>query len=165
MAIVKSLSVHGKKPNAQALGSKPQQLLATLREIDKDGVPWISLARESGQLVQAYSALPESDYSVLLSLPVQVVILLSSQEDDLPVITAVVRSKLPASVTASPMKGMDITIDGRRMNFVANEQISLQCGKSSILLRRDGKVVIKGTQVVSRASGTNKLKGSSVNIN
>src|ERR1044071_4204860 len=42
----------------------------------------------------------------------------------------------------------------RSLTFEATEEITIMCGKSSITLRRDGKVLIKGTELVSRASGT-----------
>lgn len=53
----------------------------------------------------------------------------------------------------------------RKLVFEAGEEITIACGKSSITLRRDGRVVIKGTELVSRASATNKIKGATVQIN
>jgi Domain of unknown function (DUF6484) len=53
----------------------------------------------------------------------------------------------------------------RKLLFDAEEEVLLQCGKSSILLRRDGKIVIKGGNIVSRASGTNKVQGGAVRLN
>jgi hypothetical protein len=53
----------------------------------------------------------------------------------------------------------------RELMFEAAEEITIACGKSSITLRRDGRVVIKGTELVSRASGTNKIRGGAVRIN
>ena len=47
----------------------------------------------------------------------------------------------------------------------AAEEITITCGKSSITLRRDGRIVIKGTELVSRASRTNKIRGAAVEIN
>ena len=47
----------------------------------------------------------------------------------------------------------------------AKKRIDLKCGKSSIVMRRDGKLVVKGVDVVSRAKRNNKIKGGSVNIN
>ena len=47
----------------------------------------------------------------------------------------------------------------------AETELLLRCGNASILLRRDGKLVIKGTEVVSRASGAHKIRGGQVNIN
>ena len=47
----------------------------------------------------------------------------------------------------------------------AKKQLDLKCGKSSIVMRRDGKLVVKAVDVVSRAKRNNKIKGGSVNIN
>lgn len=56
-------------------------------------------------------------------------------------------------------------VDGREVRLSAKTQITLQCGEASITLTRDGKVTIRGAQVVSRAAGVNKVKGGSVQIN
>jgi hypothetical protein len=53
----------------------------------------------------------------------------------------------------------------KKLALEAEEEIALNCGKSSILLRRDGKIVIKGREIASRASGTNKVQGGSVRLN
>ena len=47
----------------------------------------------------------------------------------------------------------------------ANKQLKLKCGQSSIVMRRDGKLVVKGLDIVSRAKRNNKIKGGSVHIN
>ena len=44
-------------------------------------------------------------------------------------------------------------------------QITLQCGKASIRLTADGTVAIRGTNVASRASQTNRIRGGNVQIN
>jgi len=59
----------------------------------------------------------------------------------------------------------DITIDGERITFDARKEIVLRCGKGSVKIRKDGKVIIKGTNIVSRARGINRIKGAAVNIN
>jgi len=43
--------------------------------------------------------------------------------------------------------------------------LELRCGDSQITLTKDGKVVIKGVDVTTRASRTCRVKGSTVNIN
>ena len=45
------------------------------------------------------------------------------------------------------------------------EQISIACGESSLTLRKDGWATLKGKEVVSRASRTNRVKGATVKIN
>jgi hypothetical protein len=56
-------------------------------------------------------------------------------------------------------------LDGKRVSLLAYEEIRMTCGKASILIRKDGKIILKGTEIVSRAKGTNKIRGSSVQIN
>jgi len=51
------------------------------------------------------------------------------------------------------------------MVFNAEKEIELCCGKSSLIMKKDGRIVIKGIQLVSRASGVNKIKGAAVRIN
>lgn len=53
----------------------------------------------------------------------------------------------------------------REIKFNAAEKIELRCGKSSLSMDKDGKVVIKGSQLTSRASGLNRVKGAAVKIN
>ena len=53
----------------------------------------------------------------------------------------------------------------RRVELVAEEELSLRCGEASLILTRAGKVLIRGTYVSSRSSGVNKIKGGSVQLN
>lgn len=62
-------------------------------------------------------------------------------------------------------KPEDVLIDGKRIVFDAQEEVVLRCGKSSIMLTRAGKVLIRGEYLLSRASGMNKIKGGAVQIN
>lgn len=56
-------------------------------------------------------------------------------------------------------------LDGERLEFSAEREIVLRCGKASITLTRAGKVIIRGTYLSSRSSGVNRIKGGSVQIN
>ena len=59
----------------------------------------------------------------------------------------------------------EVRVDGRRLVFEAEQEIELRCGDASLLLRRDGKVVIRGRELLSRSSGRNRIKGAAVQIN
>lgn len=52
-----------------------------------------------------------------------------------------------------------------QIKFNAEEKIILQCGSSSLTLEKEGKVIILGETITSRARGTHKIKGGSVQIN
>jgi hypothetical protein len=58
-----------------------------------------------------------------------------------------------------------VKVDGERLEISARDEIVLRCGESSITLRRNGRVVIKGAYVETRARGTNRIKGGNVLIN
>jgi hypothetical protein len=58
-----------------------------------------------------------------------------------------------------------VEVKGTRIVLSAADEIVLRCGKSSVTLTSAGKVIIRGAHVVSRASGVNRIKGASVQIN
>jgi hypothetical protein len=85
-----------------------------------------------------------------------------------PVVTGLVRDRLPGRPSAEERlleaePERDIVVRGRRVD--AQGELVLRCGKSSVTLREDGKVVVKGTRLISRASGTNAVRGGTVRIN
>lgn len=64
-----------------------------------------------------------------------------------------------------PRQPIVAEVDGRRLVIEAEDELVLRCGKASITLRRNGRVVIEGVQLESRAAGANKIRGGSVQIN
>jgi hypothetical protein len=64
-----------------------------------------------------------------------------------------------------PPQEVEARVDGRRVVIEGQDEIVLSCGKASITLRRNGKVLIKGVQLESSAAGVNRIKGGSVQIN
>ncbi len=100
-----------------------------------------------------------------------VLLLFDNDDPRSPIIIGLVKDKLseenlkPDINLSATVKPQNVLIDGKKLTFDAKEEIVLQCGKSSITLRQNGKVIIKGANLISRSSGANKIKGSSVNIN
>jgi hypothetical protein len=84
-----------------------------------------------------------------------------------------------ADLMADPLEGLlslelpgdqnerpnDVLIDGKRITIEAEDEVEIKCGKGSILIQKDGKIIIKGTHFLSRSSGPQRIKGSSVSIN
>ncbi|QRK04192.1 hypothetical protein JQX13_28415 [Archangium violaceum] len=68
----------------------------------------------------------------------------------------------PAQEASRPTEAW---VDGQRVTIEGKEEVVIRCGAASITLRRNGKVVIKGTFVETSASGKNRIKGGSVEIN
>jgi len=70
-----------------------------------------------------------------------------------------------AAVEPAPMASLEADVDGRRVCLTAQDEIVLQCGSASVTLRRNGRVVIRGTYVETHSEGTNRIKGGQVQIN
>lgn len=61
--------------------------------------------------------------------------------------------------------GQTLVVDGQRVVLNGAKQVELRCGQASIVLTAAGKILIKGTYVMSRSSGANRIKGAFVDIN
>jgi hypothetical protein len=71
----------------------------------------------------------------------------------------------PATVAIDAEAPQEVTIDGKRISFEAENEIVLKCGKASITLTKAGKILIKGNYVLSHSSGENRIRGGAVSIN
>jgi hypothetical protein len=66
---------------------------------------------------------------------------------------------------ARPAERQTALVDGKQVVIDAKDELVLRCGRATITLRRNGKVIIRGTYVETHAEGTNRIKGGSVKIN
>jgi hypothetical protein len=57
-----------------------------------------------------------------------------------------------------------VEADGRR-EIVGEREVVLRCGPASIRLAADGRVTIRGTRILSRADGPNRVQGACVELN
>lgn len=55
--------------------------------------------------------------------------------------------------------------DGERVKIVGEERIELRCGKATIIMEKDGRILIRGTNVTSHASAANRIRGGSIDLN
>jgi hypothetical protein len=67
----------------------------------------------------------------------------------------------PARVAKAPV----VVADGEMLRLTAQEKIELRVGKASIVLQADGQITIRGTDLVSHAARSNRIRGGSVNLN
>lgn len=95
-------------------------------------------------------------------------IILGLLHDRLPAASAKVAPAVSAADSASPPAATlprVARVDGRRVELNAQDELELRCGRACITLRADGTIVIKGGELHSRASGRNRITGSTVAIN
>jgi hypothetical protein len=76
-----------------------------------------------------------------------------------------VRKPIVIGLMHVPETRVDIVKDGEPQVISAEREIVLCCGASSIRLQADGKIIIKGREILSRAKGNHKIQGGMVYIN
>lgn len=118
------------------------------------------------------------------------VLVFENGDPELPIIVGLVRELDPAQLPCAPdiaesprpsvadqpptrerdersdaPRVVEADVDGKRVRITAQDEIVLECGSASITLRRNGRVVVRGTYVESYSDGTNRIKGGQVRIN
>jgi hypothetical protein len=89
-----------------------------------------------------------------------VLIVFANQDLRQPVITGMVRNSLD-----DPLYQISNWEGFRQLTLRAQEELTIECGDSRIVLRRDGKVTIVGKEILSRALERHRIRGASVDIN
>ena len=153
-------------------------VVGNLVDVNERGEPLVQFDQNPFPLaIPALSILNADQPIDPVDFPVKVTLMFDNGRLDQPIITGLVRStlllkdrsldesKIATSQTTSLDTELHTQVDGKKITLSAKDEIILKCGKSSILLRRDGKIVIKGADLISRSSSSNKIKGASVNIN
>jgi hypothetical protein len=94
----------------------------------------------------------------------EVLLAFDGDRDDLPIIVGLLEP-LPSAGAMQAVPPTEALIDGKRIVLEGQEEIVLRCGKASITLRSNGRVVVRGAYVETRAEGVNRIKGGAVKIN
>ena len=136
-----------------------------IHRIAEDGSILVLISSSSQHPCQAGTIVPVGPGDVGR----EVVLAFTPERKDRPVILGMVaehsRPKTQARIDLERSDVRDLRIDGQFIHFKAADEILLECGQGSIRLRRDGKIIIKGLQIISRSKGVNKIKGAAVSIN
>lgn len=59
----------------------------------------------------------------------------------------------------------EVTSDGETVRITADQRIELRVGRSAIIMERDGRITIRGQNVVSHAARSNRIRGGSIDLN
>ncbi len=145
--------------------------IAPIVSLTTDGIPEV-LLDASGPAVPARLAVrltrERLEATIVERRPA--VLLFEDGDRSRPIIVGLIEPLEPDSsvAPATRLAGtpcVEADVDGRRVRVTAQDEIVLQCGHASITLRRNGRVVIRGTYVETRSEGTNRIKGGQVQIN
>ena len=94
----------------------------------------------------------------------EVMLVFESERSDCPVIVGLIASADETSATFETEEPREALVDGRRVVFDAKDEIVLKCGKALIVMRRNGRIVVRGTHIETDSAGVNRVKGGSVQI-
>ncbi|HRI63891.1 MAG TPA: DUF6484 domain-containing protein [Polyangium sp.] len=136
-------------------------VLARIVSVDASGCVWVRHrgAPENGVPARAMTRVTNDDVGRDAAL------LFEAGHRDKPLVMGLLfPGQTTVDSTRSPAENQ-ATVDGRRVVLSAEREIVLECGEASITLTRAGKILIKGTYVLTRSSGTNRIQGGSVQIN
>lgn len=148
--------------NERMTSNKGQQgvLVGEVASTDALDVVWLRLPGMDGRLTRAAVTLCDTEE---LSPGRRVAVMFQTSEQVGAVVLGPVVAELPLGqnepATPEPLPRPDT------LSFDAERSITLRCGKSSIQLLADGNVLIRGSYVLSRASGTNRIRGGNIQIN
>jgi hypothetical protein len=82
-----------------------------------------------------------------------------------PVILGVLEPRPLQPDTLALQTPASVVADGDRQVIEADREVVLRCGDASITLTRAGKVIIKGSYILSRSTGYNRIKGAAIDLN
>jgi len=172
----------GSRPRRPAAVSRPKQrrstrrplspgevVVGTLAGINDSGQPLVRHPLDpSGRIMLARTTVPIVPEQVDL----ETVLAFESGDLDKPIVLGILRrpdGQEPSEPRAAPptviQPIVQATFDGEQLVLTAQNEIVLRCGKASLTLTRAGKVIVRGTYLLSRSSGVYQIKGGSVQIN
>jgi hypothetical protein len=105
-----------------------------------------------------------------------VVLVFENDDPRLPIVTGLLWSGQPATPfeqllvsrrrgAGDPRTPLEARLDGERVVLEGKREVVLKCGDASIVLRSDGRMILRGAYVETYAKGVNRIKGASVKIN
>lgn len=81
------------------------------------------------------------------------------------ILVSLVRERVDPDKTDCMGQGLTAQMDGRIVRIRAEAEIELRCGKSRLIMRKDGRIELNGTNVLSRSRGPNRVKGATIELN
>jgi hypothetical protein len=148
-----------------ALELGPGPVVAKVREVSETGLV-LELGSESfavGRMTKEVAGTPPDQLQGS-----EVLVVYESGDHEKPIAIAVLHS--PDIESAEIDGAIDETtihsiVDDEQVVLNARRKIELRCGKGSITITPDGKIVLRGTHLLSRSSGPLRIKGGHVDIN
>jgi len=141
-----------------------------IAKILPDGKVFVELSNKANSLVQARVI---SNFKIDSSIPLEqhdpVLVVFENRDPSLPIIIDYIIDNIEPEYKVLPYN-IENSLSSSKTHYKhqiieAESEVIICCGESSITLRKDGTIIIKGVKISSRAATTNKIRGGSVSIN
>jgi hypothetical protein len=134
-------------------------MIASVVGLAADGEPLVLVTGDTGGSTKARSLVPITKEDC----GADVVVMFDHGEPSRPVVLG--RLARPPKTPAETPQDASVTVDGARVEIAAEREITLTCGKASITLTPSGSIVLRGSYILSRSTGPNRIKGGSIQLN
>ncbi len=153
-------------PLRQAVDTVTVPEIGRVAAISESGVPHVECKGSGPFPARVFATLDPAT----LRAGAEVFLFFAGGDPGSPVIAGVLaprqRPTLQSAETTGPASLPDFAhVDGKRIAISGRDEIVLTCGEASITLRRNGKIVIRGTAVESHSLGSQWVTGAAVKIN
>jgi Domain of unknown function (DUF6484) len=122
-----------------------------IADLDKNGVVSVDYPGNSCQPLRARTVIED------LFIGARVLLAFDGGDPTRPIVLGIVHDKARTHRVLH-LKANEVVIE-------ADNSLQLRCGQSTFEAHKDGRVAVKGKDVVSRATRTNKVRGATVLIN
>ena len=139
------------------LGNEP--ILARLAAVGPNGDPWITCPGKNQKPRRAFTTVPLGPASVGRE-----VLAICAGSARVPVVVGLLIAPGDVPIPADA-PSVELLLNRERIVLTARQEVVLTCGRASITLSADGKVVVRGADIVSSAGRVNRIRGGAVKIN
>jgi hypothetical protein len=163
-----------KKPAVSKSAGEPTEIRVLRREAVSGHLDGVDdegrlLFKPEGltESVPVVIGLPLSDHEVVRAASLGQRALVVRTTDKVPshILVSLLRERVRSDIRDAAPNELKVRLDGETLYLRAKTQIELVCGKSRLVLHKNGRIEFKGSYLLSRSCGPNKIKGATVEIN
>ena len=154
-------------PSSRARAAGSAAMLGRILSVEAAGAISVQVPGASAAIAARLAApLTRDELLAAQEAGASAVLVFENGDPALPIIVGLVHPVgRPGDDSRQIPQVLEADVDGKRVRITAQDEIVLECGSASITLRRNGRVVVRGTYVESYSDGTNRIKGGQVRIN
>ncbi|MBK8239995.1 MAG: hypothetical protein IPK74_31105 [Deltaproteobacteria bacterium] len=140
------------------VGVRHDTVLAQLDGLDDAGRPVVTFEGRTSACVGSTVAIDRA------AVGRTVTVMFLDGDPQRPIVTGLLSTPTDAE-TSAPARPARLVLDARELVLSADEELTLRCGKSSIVLTADGRIAIRGEHLLSRATSVNRIRGGTILLN